>query len=153
MAGYKKKVKQAKVPGGNAIVQVENPNQFYLQHPAWNFSSCDKEKWSLFSKAARDRFWDEILPHFQAWETQTWGDILIDSKKQNHSINAKDLNKTASDRLTELYIEAESLISLRLGGTHRIYGYMNGAVFNILWIDLGHGDNAACVCRSYKKHT
>lgn len=74
-------------------------------------------------------------------------------QKQNHSINVGELSKAASDRLMELYIEAESLISLRLNGTHRIYGYMNGAVFNILWVDLEHGDNAACVCRSYKKHT
>lgn len=153
MAGSKKKVKQVKVPDGNKIVQSGNPDQFYSQHPAWNFSSCDKEKWSLFAKSAQERFWDEILPHFQAWETQAWGNILVDSKKQNHSIDVKDLNKAASDRLIDLYIEAESLISLRLKGTHRIYGYMNGAVFNILWVDLEHGDNAACVCRSYKKHT
>ena len=71
--------------------------------------------------------------------------------KKNHSINVTALNKAASDRLAELYIEAESLISLRLTGTHRVYGYMNGAVFNILWVDLNHGDNTSCVCRAHKK--
>ena len=28
------------------------------------------------------------------------------------------------------YIEAESLISLRITGNHRLYGYMTGRVFN-----------------------
>lgn len=153
MAGSKKKVKQTKEPGGNHIVQGGNPEQYYSQHPAWNFSSCDKEYWSLYSDEVRKIFWDELLPHIQGWETQTWSSILIDAKKKNHSINVTKLNKLAADRLIELYIEAESVISLRLTGTHRIYGYMKGFVFNILWIDLNHGDNETCVCRSNKKHT
>lgn len=63
------------------------------------------------------------------------------------------MNKVAQDRLFEKRIEAESLISLRLTGTHRLYGYMTGRVFNILWYDDDHGDNAECVCRSRLKHT
>ncbi|MCI8354169.1 MAG: hypothetical protein HFI47_03665 [Lachnospiraceae bacterium] len=153
MADCKKKIKPHKTPKGNNIGQGGNPDQYYSQRPAWNFSSCDKEKWSIYSKAVQNIFWDEILPHLQAWETQTWGNILVDAKKQNHSIDIKSLNKDATDRLIDLYIEAEALISLRLNGTHRIYGYMNNAVFNILWIDLDHGDTPLCVCRSYKKHT
>lgn len=93
------------------------------------------------------------MPHFQGWETQTWKEILVNAKKQNHSIEASELNKAASDRLIELYVEAEAIISLRLTGTHRIYGYIKGSVFNILWVDLNHGDNNTCVCRSRKKHT
>lgn len=153
MADSKKRIKRAREPEENHISQGGNPEQYYSEHPSWNFSSCDKKNWSLYSEETRSIFWREILPHFQALETQTWKDILIGAKKQNHSVQVKDLNKIASDRLVELYIEAESLVSLRLTATHRIYGYMKGAVFNILWIDLEHGDNAACVCRSHKKHT
>ncbi|MBQ9990241.1 MAG: hypothetical protein IJP31_04790 [Lachnospiraceae bacterium] len=153
MAVSKKKVKQEKEPRGNSIVQGGTPEQYYLHHPSWNFSSCDKEKWSLNTAEVHEIFWKEILPHLQGWETQTWREILVNSKKQNHSIEVRKLNKIAVDRLGELYIEAESLISLRLTATHRVYGYLNGAVFNILWIDLEHGDNVMCVCRSYKKHT
>lgn len=153
MAAYNKNVKQSYKPKGNQVLQGGNPEQYYSQHPAWNFSSCDKEYWSLHSDGARGIFWNEILPHFQSWETQTWGDILLGAKKQNHGIDIKSLNKVATDRLVNRYIEAESLISLRLSATHRIYGYMERSVFNILWIDLDHGDNATCVCRSHKKHT
>ena len=153
MAGSKKQVKQTKQPKGNKIGQGGNPDQYYSEFPSWNFSSCDKEKWSIFSSPVKEIFWSEILPHLQSWETQIWREILINAKKQNHSIEVKNLTKAASDRLVELYIEAESLISLRLTGTHRIYGYITKGVFNILWIDLNHGDNESCVCRSHKKHT
>jgi hypothetical protein len=89
----------------------------------------------------------------KALETQTWNEILVRDKKQNHSINAQDLNKVAQNRMADKYIEAESLISLRVTGNHRLYGYMIGRVFNILWYDDDHGDNSTCVCRSYLKHT
>ena len=86
-------------------------------------------------------------------ETQTWGEILLQNKKQNHSLNLDELNKAAQNRLASKYIEAESLISLRVTGNHRLYGYITGRVFNVLWYDDDHGDNSTCVCRSYLKHT
>lgn len=36
----------------------------------------------------------------------------------------EDLNKVAQDRLAQKYMEAESLISLRVKGNHRLYGMM-----------------------------
>lgn len=153
MVDYRKRVKREKEPSGNQINQGGNPTQYYLLHPAWNFSSCDKENWRLDSDKVRKIFWDEILPHFQGWETQTWGEILIDAKKQNHSIDAVKLNRVDLNRLAELFVEAEAIISLRLTSTHRIYGYIKGAIFNILWVDLEHGDNLTCVCRSRKRNT
>ena len=79
----------------------------------------------------------------------TWGQILLEGKKQNHSIVPEKLNKCARDRLIELRVEAEAIYSLRLGGTLRLYGYMNGATYSILWYDEDHGDNDTCVCRSF----
>ena len=76
-----------------------------------------------------------------------------EKKKQKHSIKVKDLNKTAQDRLAARYIEAESIISLRITGNHRLYGYITGKVFHVLWYDDDHGDNHTCVCRSSLKHT
>lgn len=154
MAACKKKaVKQARQPIDRKATAERNPDQFYGRHPAWNFSSCDKEFWSLDAAEARLLFWDEILPRFQGLESQTWNDILVKAQKYNHSIYVTSLNKAATDRLTALKIEAESIISLRVTATHRVYGIMQDSVFNILWIDLDHGDNETCVCRSHKKHT
>lgn len=153
MVASKKKVNQTKQPKSNYINQGGNPNQYYSKFPSWQFLNCDKEYWSISSKECRNYFWNEVFPFLQNLETRTWGEILIHAKKHNHNILVDDLNKKARDRLALLHIEAEALISLRVTATHRIYGYITNAVFNILWIDFNHGDNLTCVCRSVKKHT
>lgn len=109
--------------------------------------------WSFSQEHIGNTIWTEIFPRLKAFESQTWSEILVKDKKQNHSIIVNDLNKSAQDRLASKYIEAEALISLRLTGNHRFYGYMTGRVFNVLWYDDNHGDNSTCVCRSYLKHT
>lgn len=148
-----KTVRQNYSPDQKLVVQTQHPEAYYDEKPSWNFNTCDKMRWAFTKDAVGDLFWQEILPHLQALESQKWQDILLTAKKQNHSIVMDELNKVARDRLDELKIEAESIISLRLTGTHRLYGYMVGSVFNILWFDQNHGDNKDCVCRSYLKHT
>ena len=148
-----KKVKQKETPKGKTIAQGGNPSQFYSKHPSWTFSNADQEMWPFSKEHVGDLIWSEILPRLKAFETQTWNEILLIDKKQNHSINVNNLNKAAQDRLANKYIEAESIISLRLTGNHRLYGYISGSVFNVLWYDDDHGYNNKCVCRSYLKHT
>ena len=155
MADFKKRkqIKQKEIPKGKSIAQGGDPEQFYSQNPAWTFANADQEMWTFNKAHIGDLIWSEILPRLQALESQTWSEILVRNKKQNHSINVEDLNKDAQARLADRYIEAESLISLRITGCHRIYGYITGRVFNIIWYDDDHGDNNTCVCRSYLKHT
>lgn len=155
MAGSKKnkQIKQKEIPKGKSIAQGGDPEQYYIETPAWSFANSDQDMWSFNQEHIGERIWTEILPRLKALESQTWNEILVKDKKQNHSINVEDLNKAAQDRLAAKYIEAESLISLRVTGTHRLYGYIAGRVFHILWYDDNHGDNKTCVCRSYLKHT
>lgn len=155
MAGSKrdKKIKQKEIPKGRSIAQGGNPEQYYMENPAWSFANSDQEMWSLTQEHIGALIWTEILPRLKSLESQTWSEILVRDKKQNHSINVENLNKIAQARLAAKYIEAEALISLRLTGSHRLYGYMTGRVFNVLWYDDNHGDNCTCVCRSYLKHT
>lgn len=153
MAASKKFVKQKENPKERYIGRTENPEKFYHQNPSWNFHTCDKNNWSFSKDTADSCFWNEILPHLQGWETQTWSSILVGAKKQNHSIDITSLNKTAKQILEERYIEYDSIYSLRLTGTHRLYGFIVGPVFNILWFDKDHGDNDTCVCKSKKPHT
>lgn len=135
-------------------IPASNVNEYYSKHPAWCFRTCDCEYWKLSKDTADEAFWDEILPKLRGFESQTWSNILVDANKQNHPIPVEQLNKCARDRLRDLYIEAEAIISLRLNATHRIYGYISdGPVFYILWYDTDHGDNDTCVCRSVLKHS
>lgn len=155
MAGSKRKkeVKQREFPNGKRIAQGGDPERYYSENPAWTFANSDQEMWAFSQEHIGDLFWTEILPRLKALETQTWSEILVRDKKQNHSLNLDKLNKVAQDRLASKYIEAESLISLRVIGNHRLYGYMTGRVFNVLWFDDDHGDNDTCVYRSHLKHT
>lgn len=155
MAGCKKdkQIRQKEVPKGKSIAQGGDPEQYYSQSPVWTFANADQEMWSFTREHIGDLIWYKILPRLKALESQTWNEILVRDKKQNHAINVEALNRTAQVRLADRFIEAESLISLRVTGSHRLYGYMSGRVFNILWYDDDHGDNKTCVCRSYLKHT
>lgn len=149
-----RQIKQAKQPKGKTIMSLPFDSEaYYSQHPSWNFNSCDTECWPLNGEPGRKYFWSEILPRLKGLESMTWEEILVKGNHQNHKISARKLNKAAQDRLNDLYIETEYIISLRLNGTHRLYGFMIGAVFNILWFDPNHGDNSYCVVRSHKKHT
>ena len=130
-----------------------NPDSYYHLSPSWNFKTADTKSWAFTKENIGEDIWDEIIPKLVSFESQTWSDILVKSKKQNHSIDTEKLNKIAQQRLFEKCIEAEAVISLRLSGNHRIYGTIVDSVFNILWYDDDHGDNTTCVCRSAKRHT
>ena len=154
MAACKKQIKKTAEPSSSVRWRV-NPNAFYSDKPAWSFQYCDGEFWAITSEEAQKLFWFELLPRLKHFEQKTWSDILVGDKKFNHEIDAYKLNKIAQDRIVELHLEnkAETVVSLRITGKHRLYGFMRGAVFNVLWYDLDHGDNDTCICRSRKKHT
>lgn len=107
-----KQIRQKEIPKGKSIVQGGNLEQYYIENPAWSFVNSDQNMWPFTQEHIGENFWTEIFPRLKALESQTWSEILIKDKKQNHSINVKNLNKVAQDRLAERYIEAESLISL-----------------------------------------
>jgi len=152
-ASKNKQPKRIQEPQIQSVRRGEDPQKYYQYHPSWAFASCDHDRWAFSETSIGSIFWSEIFPKLRDLETRTWNEILLGAKKQNHSIPVEGLNSIAAKRLEELHIEAESVISLRLQGKHRIYGYMVGAVFNILWYDPNHGDNDTCVCRSKLKNT
>lgn len=79
----------------------------------------------------------------------TWSEILVDSKKQNHTIPIPELSKEAQSRLREIgNDDIDTLISLRLSGKRRVWGIRTGSTLSILWWDPEHR-----VCPSKKKHT
>ncbi|MGX8704309.1 MAG: hypothetical protein ACSW8H_07665, partial [bacterium] len=113
-------VKQKEVPKGKVIAQGGDPERYYSENPAWTFANADQEMWAFSQDHIGTLIWTEILPRLQALETQTWSEILVRNKKQNHSLDLNKLNKVAQDRLASRYIEAESLISLRITGNHNV---------------------------------
>ncbi|MBQ6698126.1 MAG: hypothetical protein IJN09_03710 [Oscillospiraceae bacterium] len=153
-ASKKKKVpKTVALPTSRSVYRKENPDSFYDKKPSWCFNSCDTEVWALAEERVGRAIWTEILPYLKSMETRTWADIFVVSQKQNHSIEEDELTARARKRLFELRVESGSVYSLRISGTHRLYGYIIDSTFYILWYDVEHGDNDTCVCRSRMKHT
>lgn len=84
----------------------------------------------------------ERLSHF---ESMSWSEILVTSKKQNHSIRVQTLSQPAQDRLDDLAIALDEVVSLRLSGKERVFGYLENGVMVLLWWDPDHA-----VCPSQK---
>lgn len=95
MAGSKrnKQVRQKEIPKGKSITQGGNPEQYYMENPAWSFANSDQDMWPFTQEHIGRNFWTEIFPRLKAFESQTWNDILVKDKKHNHSINVEELNK------------------------------------------------------------
>lgn len=153
MVGSKNKIKSAE-SRSHDIRRSSFPEAVYRQRPTWVFSRSDQSgRWAFTRENVGDAVWSKILPFLRSIESQTWEEILIGANKQHHTIPIDKLNKCARDRMDALKLDCDEVISLRLGGTLRIYGVWQVAACAILWYDDGHGDNDTCVCRSKLKHT
>lgn len=90
-----------------------------------------------------------IRERLSRFETMTWAEILIEGKKQHHSIPVANLEKAAQDRLDAARIFQDELVSLHVTGRERIWGYrVEDGIFVLLWWDPQHA-----VCKSVRKHT
>lgn len=154
--GSKNKYPKEKVLPENkkTVKNIESPEKYYNSHPSWSFSMRDKENWPFSKEKIGEKIWDEIIPRLEGLESQTWNEVLQQNKKKNHSLSdSSNWNSVAKKILENINIERESIISLTISGKCRLYGYIDHAVFKILWYDDNHGDNSSCVYRSHKKHT
>lgn len=118
--------------------------------------SCDTDEtfdWSFTNEKTKKDFWTKIFPKLRDFERMTWNEIETQDKKRNHRNFIDDMNKEARNRIEDLEIEVDALMSLRLGGKIRIYGYREESVFHLVWYDTTHGNNDKCVVKSTKKHT
>lgn len=133
--------------------QKESPESFYDQNPKWSFKNMDleHERWSL-SKC--DEIYAYILKKLMDFEKMKWSEIVSTSggKKNGNNHHFENVNgfiKEAQDRWLELKLEAYTeVFSLRLTGTHRLYGILEEGVFRIIWFDENHE-----IYKSKKRHT
>ncbi|MEO5950565.1 MAG: hypothetical protein ABIQ04_03910 [Candidatus Saccharimonadales bacterium] len=131
--------------------------------PSWRFSRADTEHkdWSVLDsfndvvEDPNDASGTAILHQFsksidhvlldalKARESTTWGALATASGGRtrgtnSHHIPMHELIKSAQDRATQLGIVEDELFSLRLDGTHRVFGVLEDSVFNVIWFDRKH---------------
>jgi hypothetical protein len=114
------------------------PEDFYSRFPSWRIARvqfCTPWGWHGLT-TTEVQYVHEKLSHF---ERMTWREILMDSKKQNHSVGVWQLCSAAQKRLEELgYGDLKRITSLRLAGRERVWGVMQEGVLAVLWWDPNH---------------
>jgi len=136
-----KKIGENPHPAVSKNVRAVDSKAFYRHQARWLFSCLDLDGpfgWNQLrtSKAEVAHTIKDRLAHF---ESMTWGEILLEAKKQNHSIEVSKIIKEAQDRLIHLELnDVDQLISLRVGGAPRIWGLQKGEALAILWWDPEH---------------
>lgn len=128
--------------------QMATPLEDDTAKICWHLRKLDIEhqSWGMLHVGIK-HFLDEILCKMKDFETRTWAEIK--GGKQNHSIAVDLIEPVAQKRLQELGLDdLDSVFSLRLTGTKRLFGIRTGRVFEVLWYDPEHE-----ICPSLKKHT
>lgn len=81
----------------------------------------------------------EILDFLSTIEKLTWDEILKNRRSGgHHHVEVRRICSAARKRLNQLDIETDTLISLRVTATKRIWGVREGSVLHLLWWDPGH---------------
>lgn len=115
-----------------------DPQDYYQKNPAWRISKMefvDPFGWHILDV---NKVLD-IQKKLIGFESMTWREILVDSRKQNHTVSVESLCKQARDRLTEIDLDdLDELTSLRLSGAERVWGILDQGIMNLLWWDPDH---------------
>ena len=117
----------------------------------WRFSIVDQEgDWGWRRVAGQD-WWDDIFPKLQQFESMTWVELMQtsggrSSGNNHHPVTVERLTSRAKRRLRDLgQDDVETLFSLRLDGTRRIYGIRDRRALKLLWYDKFHGQDSMAV--------
>lgn len=127
---------------------ASNPELYYDQKPSWRISKIeltDCYGWHVLDLKQIGY----IKAKLSNFETMTWREILVESRKQNHLVEVSKLSADANRRLVETQQDdIDQLLSLRLTGKQRVWGVLHQGACHLLWWDPRHQ-----VCPSLLKHT
>lgn len=112
--------------------------------PAWSVKRIDWE--GAWSPHERNETPVEVVKQLGHLESMTWADLLTRSNGKHHAIETWKIVKEAQDRLVALKLDdLDEIVSLRLSGKHRVFGFLHEHVYYVLWWDPEHE-----VCPSVK---
>lgn len=148
------------IPGRRSARTGVVPESFDRQTLCWHIGliDWDHKDWG-WRQISPEEWTAQIAEYGKNLETMTWAELLNaaggrSAGTNHHPLPLDDLSKTAQERLVALKLDdADSIFSLRLTATIRVYGIRDGRVFKALWYDKHHGDPKRAVCPSSKKHT
>jgi hypothetical protein len=127
----------ARDPEPKKVPRVVSPPGYNHLRPSWRVASMqlvDPYGWHTVDGKTLLYIREKLA----LFETMTWNEILVASKKQNHSIAVADLSPEAQQRLEDLGLGLDDVVSLRLSGPERVFGYLDNGVLVLLWWDPDH---------------
>ncbi len=147
-----KRDKTPKTKGGFIPEKDKTPRSVILtsnnDKPSWRFAMlqvADPFGWHVLEK---EKLF-EVHSKLCEFEVLTWNEILIERRKQNHTVYKNQLCKEAQKQLEQIGQEdVDELVSLHLSGTERVWGIRDRAILRLLWWDPDHQ-----VYPYQKKHT
>jgi len=120
--------------------------EYFSHHPVWQFKLVDMDHKDWGWKNLNIHMIDEILQKLTDYESRTWHEIRSD-KKRDHYVPIDNITREAQKRLQELKIDdTDALYRLRLSGSQRVWGILDGFIFKIIWWDEDHS-----VCLSNRR--
>ena len=128
-----------------------DPISYLTQYPVWRFRDFDWDgPWGYASCEARvGNLRKHIEQHLASFETMTWAEILRASGgrrngNNNHEMATDKLKPSAVSRLRDKGINADTIFSLRLDQSTRVYGIREGNSLRIAFFDPHHTDRNLC---------
>jgi hypothetical protein len=111
----------------------------------WTAVSVDHAFSGAWDWDLRGREAQHVLTVLQEMSDLTWREVKAletHSKRQTHRLHhsqpVDSVCRDAQQRLDELELQVQELFRLRHGNLVRIWGYVQGATFHILWFDRDH---------------
>lgn len=144
----KKVIKSKEQVIGNKQPKIAyDPDSYLDESPVWCFSKHDTNhaRWS-FSQC--NGIYSKIITKLISFERMTWNQIRIADRDNNHFVSISGMIREARKRAKELKLDYDELFSLRLEGKLRLYGFIEGKIFYIIWYDPEHE-----IYPCEKKHT
>lgn len=113
-------------------------HDFSKLNPSWRISLLEMRDPYGWHKLDQYKL-DEVRGKLADLEKLTWNEILVVRKHWNHTVQVSSICKTARDRLDELGLDdLEELVSIRLSGPERVWGFPLLGALTLLWWDPEH---------------
>lgn len=115
--------------------------------PVWRFSDVDHDGVYSFSVMDTAKF-VEFLGKLKSFESMKWKELLTGGQHCKR-YEVDKMPAPSRKRLIELQLDdLDTLVRFRCSGPERLYGFLRGHVFHVLWWDPEHR-----VWPSMKKNT
>lgn len=124
-------------PEARKVVSSVSSFSYHHLRPSWRVASLELVDPYGWHRLSAEKLLDirQKLAHF---ETMSWSELLVQGKKRNHSIKISEITSEARDRLEIIGLALDEVVSLRLSGKERVFGYLDNGVLELLWWDPDH---------------